>query len=87
MSEHESESTTLPAVREPDMVRLAEDLVASAADRGLAPTGDGGLLTELTRKVLQSALEAEMSHHLGYGRHDPVGGVTGTLATSRPRRR
>ncbi len=52
MSEHESESTTLPAVREPDMVRLAEELVASATDRGLALTGEGGLLTELTRKVL-----------------------------------
>ncbi len=49
MSEHESESTTLPAIREPDMVRLAEDLVASASDRGLALTGEGGLLTALTR--------------------------------------
>lgn len=32
MSEHESESA-LPAIREPDMVRLAEELVASASDR------------------------------------------------------
>ncbi len=30
------------------MVRLAEELVASATDRGLALTGEGGLLTELT---------------------------------------
>lgn len=50
MSEHESGSTALPAVREPDMVRLAEDLVASANDRGIALTGEGGLLTD-ERKV------------------------------------
>ncbi|MGH3471533.1 MAG: IS256 family transposase [Nocardioidaceae bacterium] len=59
------------------MVRLAEELVASANDRGIALTGEGGLLTELTRKVLQSALEAEMAHHLGYDRHDPVGRGSG----------
>lgn len=73
MSEHESERSALPAVREPDMVRLAEELVASASDRGIALTGEGGLLTALTRQVLQSALEAEMAHHLGYDRGDPMG--------------
>lgn len=73
MSEHESERTVLPAVGEPDMVRLAEELVASASDRGIALTGEGGLLTALTRQVLQSALEAEMAHHLGYDRGDPMG--------------
>jgi transposase-like protein len=67
----------VPAVREPDMVRLAEELVASANDRGIALTGEGGLLTEFTRKVLQSALEAEMAHHLGYDRHDPGGRGSG----------
>lgn len=77
MSEHESESTSLPAVREPDMVRLAEELVASATDRGIALTGEQGLLTQLTRQVLQSALDAEMSHHLGYDKHDPAGHGSG----------
>jgi hypothetical protein len=27
----------------------------------------------LTKTVLETALEAEMSEHLGYDRHDPVG--------------
>jgi transposase-like protein len=63
----------LPAVAEPDMARLAEQLVASASERGIALTGEGGLLTALTRQVLQSALEVEMSHHLGYDKHDPAG--------------
>ncbi|MCW2752456.1 MAG: family transposase [Aeromicrobium sp.] len=77
MSEHESESTTVPAIREPDMVRLAEELVSSANDRGLALTGADGLLTALTRQVLQSALEVEMAQHLGYDRNDPAGRGSG----------
>lgn len=56
-----------------DMSALAEDLVASAASQGVQLTGEGGLLTALTRRVLQSALEVEMSHHLGYDKHDPMG--------------
>lgn len=36
-------------------------------------SGEGGLLTGLTRQVLQSALEAELSAHLGYDEHDPIG--------------
>jgi transposase-like protein len=45
---------------------FAELLVAQAAGRGIALTGEGGLLTSLTRQVLQSALEVEMAQHLGY---------------------
>lgn len=59
--------------REPEMQRLAQELVASAQDHGLALTGENGLLTALTKQVLQAALEAEMTHHLGYERHDRVG--------------
>jgi len=35
--------------------------------------GPGGLLTGLTKTVLETALEAEMSEHLGYDKHDPTG--------------
>ena len=35
--------------------------------------GPGGLLTGLTKTVLETALEAEMSEHLGYDKHNPVG--------------
>jgi putative transposase len=31
------------------------------------------LLTGLTKTVLETALEAEMSEHLGYDKHDPAG--------------
>src|SRR5262245_11207020 len=56
-----------------DMSRLAEGLVASAAEQGVQLTGEGGLLTALTRQVLQAALEVEMAHHLGYAKGDPAG--------------
>ena len=32
-----------------------------------------GLLNQLTKRVLEAALEEEMSTHLGYAKHDPVG--------------
>ena len=35
--------------------------------------GENGLLKELTKAVLERALQAEMTDHLGYEKHDPVG--------------
>jgi putative transposase len=35
--------------------------------------GEGGLLTGLTKSVLECALEEEISDHLGYDKHDPAG--------------
>jgi len=54
-----------------------EQLVRQLADRaraeGLQLTGEGGLLSRLTKTVLESALEGELDDHLGYAKHDPVG--------------
>lgn len=62
-----------PVLREPDIVRFAEDLVASAGPGAIALTGEGGLLSSVVKQILQTALEAEMAHHLGYDKHDPIG--------------
>lgn len=62
----------VPALPEPDFRRLADELVANAAQRRISLTGEGGLLTALTKQVLQSALEAELAHHLGYDKGDPT---------------
>src|SRR5450759_2961145 len=35
--------------------------------------GENGLLKQLTKAILERALTAEMSDHLGYEKHDPVG--------------
>ena len=40
---------------------------------GIELVGPDGLLSQLTKRVLETALEAEMTEHLGYDKHDPVG--------------
>jgi transposase-like protein len=52
---------------------LAEQLVAAARSQGIALTGPGGLLSGLTKQVLETALEAELTEHLGHEH----GGVPG----------
>lgn len=39
--------------------------------------GEGGVLKELTRRLVERALEGEMTDHLGYERHAPEGKGTG----------
>jgi putative transposase len=38
----------------------------------VALTGPDGLLKALTKTVIETALDEEMSEHLGYDKHDPV---------------
>ncbi len=56
-----------------DQQQLAQELVEAARADGVELVGPGGLLTGLTKTVLESALEAEMNEHLGYDKHDPSG--------------
>ena len=53
------------AWRPESMREWAEQLVARAREDGVALTGEGGLLTDLMRHVLQTGLEVEMAEHLG----------------------
>lgn len=69
---------TEPAVRSPEDKQLAEELVERAQRDGVELVGPGGLLTGLTKDVLEASLEAEMSEHLGYDRHDPAGREKGS---------
>ena len=69
--------TTEPAVRSPEDKQLAEELVERARTDGVELVGPDGLLTGLTKDVLEAGLEAEMSEHLGYDKHDPAGDNTG----------
>lgn len=45
--------------------KLIDQLVEQARSKGLQLTGEGGLLQQLTKKVLESALEGEITDHLG----------------------
>jgi putative transposase len=58
------------------MREWAERLVAQARADGVALTGEGGLLTDLMRNVLQTGLEVEMAEYLSYERGEaPPGGA------------
>jgi putative transposase len=56
-----------------DQEQLARDLVERARAEGVELVGPGGLLAGLTKTVLETALEAEMTGHLGYDKHEPGG--------------
>ncbi|WP_237533644.1 IS256 family transposase [Streptomyces sp. SID685] len=52
-------------------------LVDRARSDGLQLTGEGGLLQQLTKRVLESALEGEITDHVGYDKHDAAGRNSG----------
>ena len=56
-----------------DQLQFAQALVEQARSEGVELIGPGGLLTGLTKTVLETALEAEITDHLGYDKHDPMG--------------
>ncbi|MEU8738807.1 IS256 family transposase, partial [Streptomyces halstedii] len=53
--------------------QLIDELVGRAQAGGLQLTGEGGLFQQLTKRFLESALEGEITDHLGYDKHDPAG--------------
>ena len=70
MAKKEPETTPASAVVDQ---RVVAELVARASAEGVSLTGEGGLLQQLTKLVLESSLEGELDAHLGYGKHDPAG--------------
>jgi putative transposase len=63
---------------EPTAEQLAaEELVRRAREQGLSLTGPDGLLKQLTKTVLETALNQELTEHLGHeknGTPDPESG-------------
>ncbi len=55
-----------------DEQQLAEQLLKQAKEQGVDLLGPDGLLNGLTKRVLESALEAEMTEHLGHDKHQPA---------------
>jgi Transposase, Mutator family len=64
----------LPAVVGPE---LADQLLARAEAGGVELLGPDGLLSQVTKAVLERALAEEMTAHLGYEKHDPAGRGSG----------
>ncbi len=53
--------------------RLPRSSSSGPRAEGVELVGPEGMLTGLTKNVLETALDAEMSEHLGYDKHDPAG--------------
>ena len=49
-----------------------------AREQGLSLTGPHGLLRQLTKTVIETALNEEITEHLGYEKHDPAGQGAGS---------
>ena len=59
--------------------KLAEELVARAREQGLSLTGPDGLLKQLTRTVLETALNQELTEHLGHEKHGVARSESGNV--------
>jgi transposase-like protein len=72
----EAKKTAKPGEVERAAVR---ELVKAARARGEDLTGPDGLLKSITKQVLESALEEEMTEHLGHDKHQPAIGEGGNV--------
>jgi putative transposase len=57
----------------------AEELVRRARDQGLSLTGPDGLLRQLTKVVIETALDQELTEHLGHEKNTPAGNAAGNV--------
>src|SRR5476649_90753 len=64
---------------DPELVKLADSLLANY-QKPEDLIGENGLLKQLTKMLVERALEAEMSEHLG---HDKSGAVTNSSGNTR----
>lgn len=57
--------------------KLLDEFVARMRTDGVRLSGPGGFLTEMLKAVLERGLQAELTDHLGYDKHEPAGRGTG----------
>jgi hypothetical protein len=62
----------------------AAAMVAEARQRGLALTGPNGLLKPFTKNVLETALNEEMTEHLGHEKNHAEAGRESTNVRATP---
>ena len=72
-SENEVTESSTPLVP----VEVLNDLMAQVESEGAELLGPDGLLSQVTKAVLERALDEELTDHLGYDKHDPAGRGSG----------
>jgi putative transposase len=56
---------------------VSDELIDELLKQGRKPEDIQSLLKQLTKAVVERAMQAEMKEHLGYEKHDPVGANSG----------
>lgn len=56
---------------------LIDELMAKVKSEGIQLLGDGGLIAEFSKRILERALDEEFTDELGYDRGDPAGRGSG----------
>ena len=84
MTENEIETETGEVVESARALRkelftdeMVDELLARVGEDGLSLTGQGGFLPEMLKAVLERGMAAELTDHLGYGKHDRAGHGSG----------
>jgi putative transposase len=77
-------------VKRPDGEGIPDEVIdrlLAGAETEQEIAGPGGLLAQLTRRLVQRAMEVELTDHLGYEPHaEPPGGAGNTRNGSSPKR-
>ena len=58
-----------------DVDKLLDELLKGKSPEEIL--GENGLLKDLTKRLVEHALEGEMTYHLGYEKHSPSGANSG----------
>ena len=56
---------------------ISEELIDELLKQGRKPEDVNELLKQITKAVLERAMQGELTEHLGYGKHDPAGENSG----------
>lgn len=67
--------------------KLIDELLAEHGHRPEDIAGENGLLKQLTKALLERAMQAELTDHLGYEKHDPAGHNSGNSRNGKSRKK
>src|SRR4051794_23980706 len=67
--------------------KLIDELLAKHGHRPEDIGGANGLLRQLTKALLERVMQAELTDHLGYEKHDPAGYNTGNSRNGKTRKK
>ena len=56
---------------------VSDELMDAWLKQGRTPEDVNGLLKQITKRLVERAMQGEMAEHLGYAKHDPEGNNSG----------